>query len=187
MPFIYAMIIIMITGIITISVLRRKWGLNKKPVDPSNEGFVPVDPSNEGFDAIKEFNEDEHIEKTFKEVLNSVVCENWETDHGYDELIFKKYPDDGSRWDEVQLKVKYQIKNDKFNISGVYLVSKTVFSYKVEKLDLKHYKFFYDHYVEYINSKNDEKKKSVDSSLDLIKKVVSKSAIRDSKIDDILG
>lgn len=180
---IYIMFGIIVIGVITIVYLRKKWGLDKtEKLQNAKAEFVAID----------EFNEAEYIEKTFKDVIHSVMIEeDWETEHGYEELVFKKSIRDnrvGSlRSNYVTLKVKYELRGKKFKISNLFLTANNTFSYKVDKLDLNQYKFFYNTYVDYINSKNEARKMTVDKSLELIRMAVGKDTIRDSKIDDILN
>jgi len=136
---------------------------------------------------VKKFNESDYIKSTFSHLFHSIkVDDGWLRDNEFSEIIFKKRPEGGSYDDEVTLKIKYEDYKE-FKIKYIHLISKEVYSFEVNDLTIDDYEFFYNCYVEIMNESNRIKKERADEALSKIHKVIGKSSLRDSKIDDILN
>ena len=172
---------ILLIGIIVISVIRIS--NNKRLKVVMNSSTKSVDE----FVEIETFDEDKYIKDTFGLVFHSIRIEDWERSIDFEEIRFRKSPKKNSyAHDEVKLIVKYKIKSGLFKIDTILLSSGGTYTHK-GNLDIDDYKFFYDIYVEYKTTFNNEKKDRVDKSLKKIHNIVGKASIRDSKIDDILN
>jgi hypothetical protein len=136
---------------------------------------------------VKKFNESDYIKSTFSHLFHSIkVDDGWFRESDYSEMTFKKRPQGGSYDDEVTLKIKYEDYKE-FKIKYIHLISREVYTFDIKDINTNDYDFFYQCYVDLMNESNRIKKERADESLSKIHKVIGKSSLRDSKIEDILN
>ena len=166
--------IISVTVVATLIVLNKR---KAKEVSKPKSNKIKLDTDVEGFDEVKRFNRDKYIEETFNQIFHAIQVDEWLASFSYGYFEFNK--------DKIKLKVDYS-DYDNFKIKSITLTSGySNYSYRSD-LDESVYRFFYNVYADYIKKENEDLKKATDASLVEINKVLGKSTIRDSKIDQLL-
>jgi hypothetical protein len=138
---------------------------------------IKLDTDVEGFAEVKRFDRDRYIEETFNQIFHAIQVDEWPSSFSYGYFEFIK--------DKIKLKIEYS-DYDNFKIKSITLTSGYNNYHYRSDLDVSIYRFFYNSYADYINKENESLKKSTDDSLIEINKVLGKSTIRDSKIDQLL-
>ena len=169
----------MILGLIGTLIIIKSVKQKSKIKKEINKGKVKIklDTDVEGFDEVKRFNRDKYIEETFNQIFHAIEVDEWLASFSYGYFEFNK--------DKIKLKIDYS-DYDNFKIKSITLTSGySNYNYRSD-LDESVYRFFYNVYANYIKKENEDLKKATDASLVEINKVLGKSTIRDSKIDQLL-
>ena len=166
--------IISVTVVATLIVLNKR---KAKEVSKPKSNKIKLDTDVEGFAEVKRFNRDKYIEETFNQIFHAIQVDEWLSSFSYAYFEFTR--------DKIKLKIDYS-DYDNFKIKSITLTSGYNNYYYSNGLDESVYRFFYNVYADYIKKENEDLKKATDASLVEINKVLGKSTIRDSKIDQLL-
>ena len=171
---IISLVILGLTGLLIIIKLKQK---SKTKNDINHKIKIKLDTDVEGFAEVKRFNRDKYIEETFNQIFHAIQVDEWLSSFSYAYFEFTR--------DKIKLKIDYS-DYDNFKIKSITLTSGYNNYYYSNGLDESVYRFFYNTYAEHIKKENEALKKLTDDSLVEINKVLGKSTIRDSKINQLL-
>ena len=152
----------------------------KEQAEPKKEKAktLKLDEEYDDFSSIERFNTDRYVEDMFLELFHAVRSEEWRKVISYGTMEFKK--------DHVAMKIEFSdYRNFKIKSITVEAGYKS-FRFRSE-LPVAHYAFFHEVYCKNIQEENEKLKKHTEEGMEAIRKSIGKAALRDGKIDFLLG
>jgi len=152
----------------------------KEQADPKKEKAktLKLDQEHEQFSSIERFNTDRYVENMFLDLFHAVRSEEWRRVISYGTMEFKK--------DNVTMKLDFSDYSS-FKIKSVTVeAGYKSFRFRSE-MPIADYAFFHEVYCKNVHEENEKNKKITEEGMAAIRKSIGKAALRDGKIDFLLG
>jgi len=152
----------------------------KEKAEPKSEKTktLRLDKEHDEFSSVERFNADKYVENMFLDLFRAARSEEWRRIISYGTMEFKK--------DNVTMKLEFS-DYDSFKIKSVSVESGyKSFRFRSE-MPIEDYAFFHEVYCNNAREDNEKSKKIADEGMESIRKAIGKAALRDGKIDFLLG
>jgi hypothetical protein len=152
----------------------------KEQAEPNKEKVktLELDKEHDQFSSIERFNTDRYVERMFLDLFHAVRSEEWRRSISYGTMEFKK--------DNVTMKLEFS-DHSSFKIKSVSVeAGYKSFRFRSE-MPIADYAFFHEVYCKNVKEENEDLKKRADEGMAAIREAIGKTALRDGKIDFLLG
>lgn len=152
----------------------------KEQAEPNSEKAktLKLDQEHDQFSSIERFNTDRYVENMFLDLFHAVRSEEWRRSISYGTMEFKK--------DHVTMKIEFSDYSS-FKIKSVTVeAGYKSFRFRSE-MPIADYAFFHEVYCKNVHEENEKSKKITEEGMAAIRKSIGKAALRDGKIDFLLG
>ena len=139
---------------------------------------VKLDQEHDQFASVERFNTDRYVENMFLDLFHAVRSEEWRRIISYGTMEFKK--------DNVTMKLEFSDYSS-FKIKSVSVeAGYKSFRFRSE-MPIADYAFFHEVYCMNVREENEKLKSHTEEGMAAIRKSIGKAALRDGKIDFLLG
>ena len=152
----------------------------KEQAEPNREKAktLELDKEHDQFSSIERFNTDRYVENMFFDLFHAVRSEEWRRSISYGTMEFKK--------DNVTMKLEFSDYSS-FKIKSVSVeAGYKSFRFRSE-MPIADYAFFHEVYCKNVREENEKLKNHTEEGMEAIGKSIGKAALRDGKIDFLLG
>lgn len=152
----------------------------KEQAEPKKEKAktLKLDEEHDQFSSIERFNTDRYVENMFFDLFHAVRSEEWRRVISYGTMEFKK--------DNVTMKLEFSDYSS-FKIKSVSVeAGYKSFRFRSE-MPIADYAFFHEVYCKNVREENEKLKNHTEEGMEAIRKSIGKAALRDGKIDFLLG